>query len=122
MPEPWASLWPGFLERLGRHKMSLAAYLAESRPVRVDDSTLTIGLPGFTLHQEVLSSDDNRRVIERLLAELSGQAVSVQYVKVSESAPAAPAVTSSPGGDSPMIQDIVNLFNATVIDQPSRPA
>ena len=121
-PEAWVSLWPSFLERLGQQKMSLAAYLAESRPIRAEGTSLLVGLPGFALHQEVINHDDNRRLIERLLAELSGQAVTVRYETLTESMEPLAAAPASETVGPPMIQDIVKLFNATVVDQPPRPA
>ncbi|MBI4342361.1 MAG: DNA polymerase III subunit gamma/tau [Candidatus Omnitrophica bacterium] len=121
VPEAWRSLWPAFLEQLGQQKISLAAYLAESRPLQLEGTTLTVGLPGFTLHQEVLSSADNRKLIERLLAELSGTPVMVEYTTATEPVEPVPDAPQTPQTASPeIIQDIVNLFNATVMDPPPR--
>ena len=113
--------WSIFLERLAAQKMSLAAYLADAKPLQLEGNTLTVGLPGFALHQEVLTVVEHRRVIERLLAELCQHPVSVQYTTL----PDAPASESSATGSSaatasmpPVVQDIVSLFNATLLDQP----
>jgi len=124
-PEDLLGPWPRFLERLGAQKMSLAAYLADARPMSLDGGTLTIGLPGFALHQEVLTVLETRRLIERLLSELYQAAISVQYATLPEPAhpPAAPAVSSSRLASAPpIVQDIVKLFNATILDQPPRTA
>jgi DNA polymerase-3 subunit gamma/tau len=120
-PEVLQSLWPEFLRRLGEQKMSLAAYLAESRPVRFEQQVVTIGLPGFALHQEVLTAVEPRRLIERLLSELCQTAVTVEYAVLPEPAAGeAGAVEEGAGTEDapPIVQDIVKLFNATVIDQP----
>ncbi len=120
-PEQIVTVWAIFLERLGAQKMSLAAYLADSRPVRFEAGTLTIGLPGFALHQEVLSHGDNKRLIDRLLTELFQTQVSVQYATIEESvrAPQAPAVAAPTVQASmpPVVQEIVNLFNATILNK-----
>ena len=124
-PETLAAQWPVFLERLGAQKMSLAAYLAESLPLHLDGKTLTIGLPGFALHQEVLTVLEHRRLIERLLAELCQTPIEVQYATLPE--PSEPPLemepsTSEPSTAPPIVQDIVKLFNATILDQPPRTA
>ena len=123
VPEQLNALWPTFLERLGTQKMSLAAYLANSRPLRLSGQTLTIGLPGFVLHQEVLSTVDNRRLIERLLAEVAGHALTIQYGTLPDDASAEAAGPDAVPEDTPVVvQDIVKLFNATVLNRPTQPA
>jgi len=114
--------WPVFLERLGAQKMSLAAYLADAKPMHLENGTLTIGLPGFVLHQEVLTVIENRRLIERLLGELLQASVSVQYATLPEPEPGeAAAISHAVDISSPsIVQDIVKLFNATVLNQPPR--
>jgi len=122
-PEALAAQWPVFLERLGALKMSLAAYLAEARPLHLEGSLLTIGLPAFALHQEVLTVLEHRRLIERLLAELYQTTILVQYATLPE--PAEPSAAPSAAESSaapPIVQDIVKLFNATILDQPPRTA
>ena len=128
-----AEVWPVFLQRLGTQKMSLAAFLAESRPLRLERQLLTIGLPGFALHQEILTDLEPKRLIERLLSELCQQPVTVAYeTLLNESALTAGSASPSTetaseagamaaGGGPPIVQDIVKLFNATVVDRP-RPA
>ncbi|MBI4003648.1 MAG: DNA polymerase III subunit gamma/tau [Candidatus Omnitrophica bacterium] len=124
-PEALAAQWPVFLERLGAQKMSLAAYLAEARPLHLEEGLLTIGLPAFALHQEVLTVLEHRRLIERLWAELCQAPITVQYATLPEpiaaqssSEPPAAEPSSAP----PIVQDIVKLFNATILDQPPRTA
>ena len=82
-------------------------------------SVPAIGLPGFALHQEVLSAGENKRLIERLLSELCQRQVIVEYATMPEPTeePAAPARTAPPPDAPPIVQDIVNLFNAT-LDRP----
>ncbi len=114
------AIWPPFLEQLGSQKMSLAAYLADARPLQLDEGRLTVGLPGFALHQEVLSVPEHRRIIEKLLSELYQRKVSVEYsVLPADAAPASAALSPSADPAAPaIVQDIVKLFNATVLDRP----
>jgi DNA polymerase-3 subunit gamma/tau len=120
-PNDVLALWPVFLERLGTQKMSLAAYLAESRPLQLKDGLLTIGLPGFALHQEVLSVADHRRLITRLLGELCQASITVEYTTLPDPGPssnAAGAAAAARETLSPAVEDIVKLFNATVLRPP----
>ncbi len=119
--EELVTLWPVFLQQLGTQKMSLAAYLSESQPLRLESGRLTIGLPGFALHQEVLNVSDNLRLITKLLSGLCHTAITVEYATLTEPVAAKPIAATVPAVDesSPsIVQDIVKLFNATLIDQP----
>ncbi len=121
VPENLVTLWPTFLERLGTQKMSLAAYLAESQPVSLENGVCTIGVAGFALHHEVLSHTENRRLVEQLLGELCQVKVSVQYTVLQEPSAASTGsadVSTATKASSPIVQEIVNLFNATILDQP----
>ena len=120
-PEEALSVWPEFLQRLGTQKMSLAAYLAEAKPIHFEHGMLTVGLPAVALHQEVLNTADNRRLVDRLLAELCHTKVTVQYATLPEPVSSQEASASAPSTAQPpppIVQDIVNLFNATILDQP----
>jgi DNA polymerase-3 subunit gamma/tau len=103
--------WPAFLERLGAQKMSLAAYLAHAVPLQLDGDRLTVGVPGFALHHEVLNQAEPRRLIDRLLSEVLQRAVTINYAILADTAssPSA-AATAIP----PLVQEIVKLFNATI--------
>ena len=115
-------MWPEFMERLGKQKMSLFAYLSHAQPLELTGGTLTVGLPGFALHQEVLSLAENRKLIERLLSELCRAAIKVQYATLPEGTEPAVASAAQPEAEAPpIVQDIVNLFNATILDRPANP-
>jgi len=116
--------WASVLGQLGSKKMSLAAYLMEARPLRLEGAILTVGLPGFALHHEVLSEAENRRLITTVVSELYGASLTVEYTTLpagseESAAPASAGAAAERSGVSPMVQDIVNLFNATIMDRPS---
>ncbi len=120
-PEAVAAIWPAFLDRLGAQKMSLAAYLADAQPVALEEGVLTVGLPAFALHLEVLGLAENRRLIDRILSELSQRAITVEYATLPESAaPAAQSAAASAAREDmpPVVRDIVDLFNATIVTKP----
>ncbi len=132
-----ATQWPTVLERLGQRKMSLAAYLADTRPLSVAGDRLEVGIPGFALHQEVLTSIEHLRLIEAVLQEVFGGPVHVHYATLppdqadtslhtAAQPSASPSEPSRPSPDErevpPIVQDIVKLFNATLVNPPAAPS
>ena len=126
-----AAQWPTVLERLGQRKISLAAYLADTRPLSVAGDQLEVGIHGFALHHEVLTSIEHLRLIEVVLQEVFGQPVHVRYatlppVPADASLHTAAQPSGSPGElfrsstpereAPPIVQDIMKLFNATVVN------
>jgi len=127
--------WPTVLERLGQQKMSLAAYLMEARPTGISGDRLQVGLPGFALHQEVVTLPESLRLVERTLQEVFAQKLTVEYGTLPAPSPSAPEVAvNQPAAQamtpdraspppSPIIQDIVKLFDARIVDRsPSQPS
>ena len=112
-----STMWPRFLERLGMKKMSLAAYLSHAKPLTLTEGKLTVGVPSFSLHQEVLSEAENRKVIEALLTELLKTSITVDYTTVPHATASSATPVPAAAADvqhSGVVQDIVNLFNATL--------
>ena len=120
VPHELSAIWPTFLERLGQQKMSLAAYLAHAKPLTFEHGILTVGVARFALHQEVLSVTENRKLIEKLLSELCQGPIRVEYVTLTEPIESlrSPAEPAAHAAAPPIVQDIVTLFNATILDQP----
>ena len=131
--EQVSAQWPAMLDRLGQQKISLAAYLMHAQPVGVTARALQVGLPGFSLHQEVVTAPDNARLIEQTLRDCLGVSLAVEYTTLPDPSPASAGATASgPEGSSapassnapvpPIVQDIVQLFNATIVNPPSAPS
>jgi len=124
--------WAAVLEQIGKQKMSLAAYLAQARPIEAASGRVQIGLPGFALHHEVLTLVDNLRMVEQAIREVTGQTVTVHYVRLPDPPPGQPAAALGigPGATAeasvattpempPIVQDIVSLFDAKVVSPPT---
>jgi DNA polymerase-3 subunit gamma/tau len=116
--------WPRIMEQVAAQKMSLAAYLAEAQPIAIEGACVQIGLPPSALHQEVLSAPDYVRLVEQVLSTICGCALRVAYTTLPESLrnteSAIPEPSASvPSSASPLVRDIVQLFNATVMQKPS---
>jgi DNA polymerase-3 subunit gamma/tau len=118
--------WPKVVDRLGKLKMHVAAYLMEGRPLQLTGGIAQIGLPIFSsLHRDVLTAADNQRLVERLITEVAGLTVTVRYSKLPDTdAPRRTSGLSAPGLDAPIapvppiLKEIVSLFDATIVPTP----
>jgi len=106
--------------------------------MQVSGHRIRVGLPAFALHQEVLGLTENLRFVEQALVEVFAQPLKVEYATLPAPAPRpAPTRTVSssgvvevagPGASAegaapvpPIVQDIVKLFDATIINRPPSP-
>ncbi|MBI3319695.1 MAG: DNA polymerase III subunit gamma/tau [Candidatus Omnitrophica bacterium] len=113
--------WDEIIEQIGKRKISLAAYLMEARPLAVDKRVVQVGLPAFALHQEVLGQPEHFRVVEEVLREMLGRPMSVVYTTMPQTSGAEPPSAEDSRGEGvmpPIVEEIVNLFNAKLIDRP----
>ena len=135
--EALQALWPRLLDRIGRVKMSTAAYLSEGRPIEACDGVLRVALPASSLHVEMLETPDSRRAIEESLSQLlDGARLRVAFSQVAALAPvpsepapppmmpprdvvapaahqAAPAAHHAAPPD--IVQTAAQLFNAQIV-------
>jgi DNA polymerase-3 subunit gamma/tau len=117
--------WPSVVERVGQQKMSLSAYLMQTQPLAMAGNELEVGILGFALHQEVLEATDAVRLVEAAVQQITGQTLNVRYTIIAETDVPDPAgdpergARGKPEGVPPLVQDIVSLFNATVVKPPS---
>ncbi len=109
-----AARWPNVIQRIGEQKMSLAAYLSETKPLSVAQQQVEVGIPPFPLHQEILNLPETMRLLERTLSEQLGRALSVRYSPL----PEPPAGSAPEAALPPVVRDIVKLFDARILPQP----
>jgi hypothetical protein len=115
--------WPKILEHVAGQKMSLASYLTEAQPLELGGRRLRVGLPGFSLHHDVLNATEHVRMIERALQEVVGP-LKIEFATMSaETAASARRVPLQDPRDPvpPMVQDIVSIFDARIVRQPTPP-
>lgn len=73
--------WNKVISAIKTRKMSIASYLEEGDPMRLEGKTLTIGFAKqFQFHKEVLESADNRKLIEGAIKEMLGRDLKVDLV------------------------------------------
>jgi DNA polymerase-3 subunit gamma/tau len=60
--------WQNIINNLGRLKMSVATYLSEGSPVKMENNILTVSFPkNYSLHKESLEKKENKAMIEKVL-------------------------------------------------------
>ena len=106
------SQWARILEQLKRTKMFCHALLIEGVPLRVDGTTLVVGLrTGYNFHIENLHKPENRTVIEAALEQVLQTRLRLQCVIHDAAAPAA----AEPAAD-PLVAKALELFGGHVVD------
>ena len=65
------SSWTNVINYIMPKKMSVASYLQEGHPTKLETNTLTIGFPkALQFHKEVLESPENRRLVEEAVKQV----------------------------------------------------
>lgn len=107
-------LWQEILANIGKKNPLLKSYLSEGSLMELNNSTLTIGFdPACTLHQESLSKENNKEIIEKKLEERLGTRIKLAF-KISESL-SKPKASQKQIIDSPSVEKIRQKFGAKII-------
>jgi len=122
--------WPAILNCIKDRKISIAMYLKEGIPVRVETNTLSIEFPRSSqFHKEMLESTDCRSLISKAIKDITGHEFRLKFM-ISESDNA--ASNASKGAfeeslgfvskdedtkesiDEPIINDALQIFGGEV--------
>ena len=104
--------WQNIVANLSRIKMSVATYLNEGQPLKIQGNLLTVSLPrNYSLHKECLEERDNRLLIEKSISELLNAGLRVHFV-LSEQ-----ASEKIDNGNSPFIKSALEMFGGRVIKE-----
>jgi len=107
--------WGRILEEVKRTKMFCHALLIEGRPLRVEGSTLVIGLrTGYNFHVENLHRPENRAVVESAVERVLQRRLRLQCA-VDDSAPLAPPPAVAVDGD-PLVTKAAELFGGQILE------
>ena len=106
-------LWPEFLERVNKIKVSAAHYLEGASPLKSSGSVLTIGFPQkSSFNRESLERKENMAVLENVWKALLNQELKINFSLVNEVSPLAKAR----GEDiDPAVQSAISAFNGRVV-------
>ena len=109
-------LWPQFVERLTKVKVSAAHYLEEGSPFKTSGSILTIGFPqraGF--HKESLEGKENHLLLEKIWKELLKRDIKIHFAVTKEEKKADPAAPGENEPDDPFLKSALNTFNGRIV-------
>ena len=114
-----AEVWPKVIDNLGKFKMSLATFLSEGAPVKLEKDTLIISFPNnCSLHKETLERKESRLLIEKVFSEIVKKSLKVKFI-LSQSGPNQDKPTrekseKKSSADS-FIHSALNAFNARLL-------
>jgi DNA polymerase-3 subunit gamma/tau len=74
-------LWQTIIQKIGKIKMSVATYLNEGIPAKLEGNVLTVSLPkNHLLHKETLEKKENKAIIENNACELLNTNLKINFV------------------------------------------
>jgi len=74
------SIWRNIIDNLSRIKMSVATYLNEGVPTKLENNVLTVSFPmNHSLHKEALERKENKAIIEKIFSELLNTNIRVNF-------------------------------------------
>lgn len=106
-------LWPQFIEKITKVKVSAAHYLEEGRPAKTVGSVLTIGFPRrASFHREALERKENHLLLEKLWTEILGQDIKINFIVTNDEPEA-----QKPSDDSadPLLKSALDTFKGRVV-------
>lgn len=81
------SSWQSIIDHLGKIKMSVATYMNEGSPTKLENNILTVSFPkDYSLHKESLERPENKLIIERITSEVLSSRLRVNFVLSKETA------------------------------------
>ena len=104
--------WQNIIDNLGKIKMSLATYLSEGEPLKLQGSALTISFPkNYSLHKESLENKDNKAIIERIFFELFNTNFRINFILSQE------VKDRQNETNNTFIKSALEMFNGRVIKE-----
>src|SRR3989338_4020450 len=106
-------LWPQFIEKITRVKVSAAHYLEEGKPAKTVGSVLTIGFPRrASFHREALERKENHLLLEKLWTEILGQDIKINFIFTNdEPEPQKPSDDSA----DPLLKSALDTFKGRIV-------
>ncbi|HQP91824.1 MAG TPA: hypothetical protein PLU24_04035, partial [Candidatus Omnitrophota bacterium] len=106
--------WETLITRLSSTKMSLASYLKESQPVRIDKGALVLGFPKKAVFfKEAMAHKDNLKILEKTIGEVMESPLRVTLEIVEGLAEVKQEVEKTE--DNPLLRSTLDLFKGKVV-------
>jgi DNA polymerase-3 subunit gamma/tau len=107
------SAWSNIVDTLRKTKISVATYLNEGDPVRLEKNTLTVSFPkNYSLHKETLDTQVNRAIIEKTIFELLNARVRLYFVLSAEV-----ANKKEDTAHTPFLQSALDMFKGRIVKE-----
>jgi len=102
--------WQSIIDNLARVKMSVATYLNEGSPVKLEHNVLTVSFPkNYSLHKESLERKENKEIIEKAIGELFNINAKVNFILSKE------ALQKEAEESNPLLRSALEAFQGRVI-------
>lgn len=106
--------WEALIAQLSQTKMSVATYLKEARPTRLENDTLTVGFPkNAVFFKEAMAHKDNLKIFENALTAVVGTALKVNLDIVEDLGPI--KETEDAVDEMPLLKSTLDLFKGRVV-------
>lgn len=105
------STWQNIIDNLRTIKMSVATYLNEGTPVKLQDRILTISFPkNYSLHKEALEKKENKAIIEKTVSELFNTGLRINFILSQE-------ISKEDSQTSPFLKSALDTFKGRVVKE-----
>ena len=106
------NIWQAVIDKISKAKMSIATYLNEGNPLKVENNVLLIGLPTeYKFHKDVLERRENSRMIEEALSRALDADLRVNFV-LSDDKPKGQDVEIEPS-----ISSAIEAFKGKIVNR-----
>ncbi|MFA5276645.1 MAG: DNA polymerase III subunit gamma/tau, partial [Candidatus Omnitrophota bacterium] len=104
--------WQNLVEHLSRVKMSVATYLNEGEPLKLDGNTLIISFPkNYSLHKESLEKKEIKTLIEKTISEILNENILVNFTLTAQ------AKQGDDAREHPIVKSAMDMFGARLIKE-----
>ncbi|MBU1871303.1 MAG: DNA polymerase III subunit gamma/tau, partial [Candidatus Omnitrophica bacterium] len=111
LPDEINECWFKLIDDFRSIRMSVATFLSEGTPVKLERNTLTVSFPNnCSLHKDSLEKKENKQLIEKKLSDALGRNIKAKFI-LSLINPAQQKLDKKHSGDS-FIHSALNAFNA----------
>jgi len=104
--------WQNIINNLASIKMSVATYLNEGAPIKLQKDILTVSFPrNYSLHKESLEKKDNKAIIEKSVSELFKTNLKLNFILTQETK------SKDESENNPFIKSALEMFQGRVIKE-----
>lgn len=105
--------WQNIINELAGIKMSVATYLNEGSPMKIENNILTVSFPkDYSLHKESLDRQENKAIIEKTISGLFNTKIRVNFLLSDEA-----SNKKEDNEDNPSLKSALDMFKGRVIKE-----